>query len=95
MLESSAPYAFSVLSLNVVRSTLLFFSGSGGPPGTNSNFPDYLRFKVTILIKSEVSDDFSNISKNCTQMKILSYNEVSGRVKASDESEWRCGAVEG
>ena len=73
-------------SLDMVRSTLLFFSVSGGPPGKNSNFPDYSRFKVTILIKSEVSDDFSNISENRTQTKILSCNEVSAGV----HHLWKC-----
>ena len=75
-----------LLSLNMVRSTLLFFSVSGGPPGKNSNFPDYSRFKVTILNKSEVSDDFSNISENRTQMKILSCNEVS----IGMHNLWKC-----
>ena len=46
----------------------------------------YESFKVTILIKWWMSDDFLNISRNCAQRKILLCNEVSGGV----HNPWKC-----
>ena len=60
----------------VVRSTFLFFSGSGGPPGTNANFHAYLGSWVNISMKNSISDDFFNMSGNRIQMKIRSSDEV-------------------